>query len=267
MDIARTILQDSGLPSRFWVEAASTACYLRNRTPIGPNGITPEKVYNGKRLYIGYLRVFGYTAYAYIAKERRLKLEPNTKKMVFIGYMLIARQYRLYDPMADKVVLATVPRFIENQPFKLESSETPEVSNPEGVSSEAELPEEDTIIVDTSYLEDLGMASPGGSESTELSELNKLEGPEDSELEGDKPLEDESLEDTEAQEPQKPLQAQERPQGRILQSREPRNYTLLAAEKVELPRNYTEVISDPIWGVYWKEAIKDELAKLQALGT
>jgi hypothetical protein len=113
--------------------------------------------------------------------------------------MLIARQYRLYDPIADKVVLAIVPKFIENQLFKLESSETPEVSNPEGVSSETELPEGDTIIVDTSYLEDLGIASLGGLESTELSELNKLselEGPEDSELGGDKPLEDKPLEGT-----------------------------------------------------------------------
>jgi hypothetical protein len=63
------------------------------------------------------------------------------------------------------------------------------------------LPEGDTIIVDTSYLEDLEMASPGGSESTKLSELNELselEGPEDSELGGDEPLEDEPLEGTEA---------------------------------------------------------------------
>jgi hypothetical protein len=105
--------------------------------------------------------------------------------------------------MADKVVLATVPRFIENQLFKLESSEIPKVSNPEEISLEAELLEKDTIIVDTSYLEDLGMASLEGSESTKLSELNKLselEGPKDSELEGDELLEDEPLEGIEAQE-------------------------------------------------------------------
>jgi hypothetical protein len=265
IDIARIMLQDSGLPSRFWAEAASTACYLRNRTPIEPSGITPEEVYSGKRPYIGHLRAFGCTAYAHIAKERRLKLEPNAKKMVFIGYIPTARQYRLYDPKANKVVLATAPRFVENQLFKLESPETLEASNPERVNSEAELPEKDTIIVDTSHLEDLEIASSGGSESPESLapvEASKSEGPEDLELGGDNPLEG-----TEAQGPQEPPQAQELPQGRVLRPREPRNYALLAAEKVELPRNYTEAINDPIWGAYWKEAIKDELAKLQALGT
>jgi transposase InsO family protein len=244
MDIARTMLQDSGLPSRFWAEAASTACYLRNRTPVGPSGITPEEAYSGKRLYIGHLRAFGCTAYAYIAKERRLKLEPNAKKMVFIGYIPTARQYRLYDPEANKVVLATAPRFVENRLFKLESPETLEASNPEGVNSEAELPEGDTIIVDTSHLEDLEIASSGGSESPESLapvEASESEGPEDLELGGDNPLEG-----TEAQGPQEPPQAQELPQGRVLRPREPRNYTLLAAEKVELPRNYTEAINDPI---------------------
>jgi hypothetical protein len=64
---------------------------LRNRTPIGPGGITPEEAYSGKKLYIGHLRVFGYIVYTYIPKKRYQKLDPNTKKMVLIGYIPIAR--------------------------------------------------------------------------------------------------------------------------------------------------------------------------------
>jgi transposase InsO family protein len=272
MDIARTMLQDSGLPSKFWAEAANTACYLRNRTPIGPNGITPEEAYSGKRPYIGHLRAFGCTAYTYITKERRLKLEPNAKRMAFLGYMPTTRQYRLYDPEANKVVLAITPRFVENQLFKLESTEVSMISSPE---EEAELPEGDTIIVDTSHLESLGLGIPRGPESPEspepaepvelvepiesgiLNELNEPEGAEDLELGGNDPLEG-----NEAQGPQEPPQAQEPPQGRTLRPGGPKNYALLTAEKVRLPQSYTEAVNDPIWGAYWKEAIKEELAKL-----
>jgi hypothetical protein len=119
--------------------------------------------------------------------------------MVFIGYIPIVRQYRLYNPKANKIVLATAPRFIENQLFKLESPKTLEVSNPEGINLKAKLPEGDTIIVDTSYLEDLEIASSGGLESPELLVLVKVsesEGPKDLELGGDNPLES-----TEAQGP------------------------------------------------------------------
>lgn len=37
--IARAMLQDARLPEPFWEDAIVTACYIRNRTPIGPKGI------------------------------------------------------------------------------------------------------------------------------------------------------------------------------------------------------------------------------------
>jgi len=69
--VARAMLQGAGLPARFWGDAVITACYLRNRTPIGPDGKTPEEAYSGKKPYIGHLKAYGCLAYAYIPKERR----------------------------------------------------------------------------------------------------------------------------------------------------------------------------------------------------
>lgn len=63
--VARAMLQDAKLFATFWQDAIETACYLRNRIPIGPNGITPEEAYSGKKLYIGYLRAWGCLAYYY----------------------------------------------------------------------------------------------------------------------------------------------------------------------------------------------------------
>ena len=38
-------------------------------------------------------------------------------------------------------------------------------------------------------------------------------------------------------------------------------------EKVQIPRTYAEALKDPIYLVYWKQAVSDELTKLQALDT
>ncbi|KAM3067034.1 hypothetical protein ACMFMG_012223 [Clarireedia jacksonii] len=273
MTVARSMLQDAQLPTKFWAEAANTACYLRNRTPIGPEGITPEEAYSGRKPYVGHLRAFGCVAYAHAPKERRQKLDPNAKKMVFIGYMPTARQYRLYDPAANKVVLATAPVFNENKHIRLaEPNATPE---PE-VQVEPELPEGDTIVVDTSHLYAPGspeiarqegpeLGGINDSDSSELGELSDQEDPEAPEFRGNS-----ATDSTETQGAQGTQGAQETQSPELRRSSRPRapiNYALSATTKVNLPRNYTEAINDSVWGAYWKEAIKDELTKLQALGT
>ncbi len=67
--LAKAMLLEAGLPSLFWGEAVLTACYLRNRTPIGPEGKTPEEAFSGKKPGIGHLRVFGCLAYAHVPFE------------------------------------------------------------------------------------------------------------------------------------------------------------------------------------------------------
>jgi hypothetical protein len=272
--VARSMLQDAQLPTKFWAEAANTACYLRNRTPIGPGGITPEEAYSGKKPYIGHLRAFGCIAYAHIPKERRQKLDPNAKKTVLIGYMPTARQYRLYDLVANKVVLATAPIFDESKHIRL--PEPNSTSEPEA-QVEPELPEGDTIVVDTSHL-----YAPGSPEieSSEGPEAAEPEGPEAVELEGSDSSELEELSNAESEGPEAPelggssasesteTQGTQSPElRRSLRARKPANHAFSAATEVNIPRNYTEAVNDPVWGAYWKEAIKDEIAKLQALGT
>jgi hypothetical protein len=89
--------------------------YLHNRTPIGPNGRTPKEVYNSKVPYLGHLRAWGYLAYAHIPRERRQKLDNNALQMVFIDYISTTRQYKLYHPESQRIIIATTPHFIENQ--------------------------------------------------------------------------------------------------------------------------------------------------------
>ena len=92
-----------------------TACYLRNRTPIGPEGKTPEEAYSGKKPDIKHLRAYGCVAYAHVPKEKRLKLEPTAVRCIFIEYMPTARQYKLFYPEEARIIVSTAPTFAEDR--------------------------------------------------------------------------------------------------------------------------------------------------------
>ena len=61
--LSRAMVIGACLPLKFWAEAAATACYIRNRTPVGPEGKTPEEAFSGVKPSVGHLRVWGCLAY------------------------------------------------------------------------------------------------------------------------------------------------------------------------------------------------------------
>jgi hypothetical protein len=113
--MARSMLQHAKLPLRFWGFAVETACYLRNRMPIGLDGKCPEEAFTGRKVSVSHARTFGCIAYADIPKEVRGKLEPVARKTIFIGYLPTSKQYKLYDPVAREVIVSTAPRFNEDE--------------------------------------------------------------------------------------------------------------------------------------------------------
>lgn len=120
------MLCDAKLPACFWAEAVKTACYLRNRIPIGPDGKTPEEAFSGKKPSIQHLRAWGCVAYVYLApihRNRSDKMHPVAIRTCFIGYMLSKRQYRLYDPIKRAVLLSTAPRFLEDKRLDVQWNE------------------------------------------------------------------------------------------------------------------------------------------------
>jgi hypothetical protein len=121
VQIARGMLHDAHLPIKLWEEAIETACYLRNRAPIGPGGLTPEEAYSGKRPHIGHLRAYGCLAYAHIPVENRAnKLSDRAIRTCLVGYMPTSRQYKLYDPEKRRIIVSTAPKFNENKRLDFE---------------------------------------------------------------------------------------------------------------------------------------------------
>lgn len=114
MEKARCMLQDAGLKKEFWAEAVNTAVYLKNRSPTkAVMGCTPEERWSGKKENISYLRIFGCQAYA--LQHKRDKLDPKSKKYIFVGYCDDTKGYRLIDPACTKnVIKARNVTFVEH---------------------------------------------------------------------------------------------------------------------------------------------------------
>jgi hypothetical protein len=124
---ARAMLADARLPPELWGEAVITASYIRNRTPIGLGGMTPEEAYSGKKPSVSHLRAWGCVAYAHLAAEQRDgdKLAPNAVRTALVGYMPTSKQYRLYNPETKKIIVSTSPRFEEGHRLEFPGKAAP----------------------------------------------------------------------------------------------------------------------------------------------
>lgn len=76
MEAVRTMLHDQKLPKFLWGEAANTVVYVQNRTPYQDlESKTLEEVFTGKRPEVSHLRIFGYSVYFHVPKEKRKKMK------------------------------------------------------------------------------------------------------------------------------------------------------------------------------------------------
>ena len=112
---ARCMISNAKLNKRFWAEAASTACYLINRSPSIPlDKKTPIEVWSGKPADYSVLRVFGCTAYAHVDNG---KLEPRAIKCMFVGYGSGVKGYKLWNPDTGKFFMSRSVVFNESVMF------------------------------------------------------------------------------------------------------------------------------------------------------
>jgi len=97
---ANVLLQQASAPMIYWADTVQTAVYLKNLSITkGTHGIDamPYELWFGKKPNIQHLRVWGCIAYAHIhpAKRADKKWSPRAERLIFIGYTLLTKQYRL----------------------------------------------------------------------------------------------------------------------------------------------------------------------------
>nr|KYP33708.1 Retrovirus-related Pol polyprotein from transposon TNT 1-94 [Cajanus cajan]KYP40580.1 Retrovirus-related Pol polyprotein from transposon TNT 1-94 [Cajanus cajan] len=115
LERARCLLSNARLSRSFWAEVVSTTCYLINRSPSTVIDCkTPSEVWSNKPANYSLLRFFGCNAYYHVNEG---KLEPRSKKGLFMGYGDAVKGYRIWSPSERKVILSRDVIFDESHMF------------------------------------------------------------------------------------------------------------------------------------------------------
>ncbi|GJX44518.1 putative ribonuclease H-like domain-containing protein [Tanacetum coccineum] len=98
IEAARTMLADSKLPTMFWTEAVSTACYVLNRVSItNPHNKTPYELISGKVPQISHLKPFGCQVTILNTSDYLGKFEGKADEGYLVGYASNSKAYRVYN--------------------------------------------------------------------------------------------------------------------------------------------------------------------------
>lgn len=156
MNMVRSMLAGMKVPKRFWPEAVLWATYVLNRSPtMSVKDITPEEAWSNVKPSVHHFKVFGCLAYAHVTDTQRKKLDPKSIKCVNLGISEESKAYKLYDPVAKKIIVSRDVIFDETkgwewdgksqklQSIDVEESVDPSVAedvNAHGDSSDNESP-------------------------------------------------------------------------------------------------------------------------------
>lgn len=97
-ETARTLIQESKLPKKFWTEAVNTACYVLNRVLIRLIILkTPYELLNNRLPNISYFKVFGSKCFILNTNGNLGKFDARSYEGILIGYSQNSRAYRIYN--------------------------------------------------------------------------------------------------------------------------------------------------------------------------
>ena len=125
---ARCLRLNAGLPKIFWADALSMTCFLINRSPRTTlDGKVTEEVWTSNEVDYSGLRVFGCPAYMHISGDERSKLDPKSKQCIFLGFEKGVKGYKLWDPLARKVVISRDVIFDEKSMLEITQEEKKQI--------------------------------------------------------------------------------------------------------------------------------------------
>ena len=153
----RAMLHHSGMSKGFWAEAMGTAVHILNRAPRkGLGWRTPYELLFGRIPDVSYFRVFGCRAWVFNDSPTKTKLDPKSVPMIFVGYDISKRSFRLWNPETRSIVISANVRFSEsefpNRPITHPSAPIPIAPAPPiASSSKAVLPRQ-TVQIPLDFL-------------------------------------------------------------------------------------------------------------------
>jgi hypothetical protein len=116
MEMGLTLLAQSGLSPKYWVDAFLTATFLINRlpSPVLQHESPFSKLFHHSPDYTSF-RAFGCLCYPFLRPYANHKLSFRSKPCIFIGYGSNQNGYRCLNPATHKVFLSWNVIFDETQ--------------------------------------------------------------------------------------------------------------------------------------------------------
>ena len=105
IEAAKTMLEESKLPTYFWAEAINTACYTKNISIINQaQGKTPYQLMKKRKPTLNFLDVFGCKCFVLRNQGENLgKFEAKADEAIFVEYAT-TRAYRVYNLRMNMVM-------------------------------------------------------------------------------------------------------------------------------------------------------------------
>ncbi|GKA06123.1 putative ribonuclease H-like domain-containing protein [Tanacetum coccineum] len=286
IEAARTMLADSKLPTTFWAEAVSTACYVQNRVLIvKPHNKTPYELFRGIKPAIGFMKPFGCHVTILNTLDKLGKFDGKSDEGFFVGYSLSSKAFRVYNIRTRKVQENLHIGFLENKPmiegngpkwlFDLDSltqsmNYVPVVAGTfsndfagiQGVSesstsSQQDQANQDCIVMpiwkDASYFDD---ASPRSVADAQIQDQNGLHDEID---DSEKTHDDSSLQNNGTADQQVNTARQEVNTGSREVSTALPEVNTATPEDLEEPKRISQALKDPAW----IEAMQEELLQFK----
>ncbi|GKC70373.1 putative ribonuclease H-like domain-containing protein [Tanacetum coccineum] len=118
IEAARIMLADSKLPTTFWAEAVSTACYVQNRVlVVKPHNKTPYELFRGFKPALSFMRPFGCHVTILNTLDSLGKFDGKSDEGFFVGYSLSSKAFRVYNTRTRRVEENLHIGFLENKPM------------------------------------------------------------------------------------------------------------------------------------------------------
>ncbi|GKB33046.1 retrovirus-related pol polyprotein from transposon TNT 1-94 [Tanacetum coccineum] len=115
IEVARTMLADSKLPTTFWAEAVNTACYVQNRVlVIKPHNKTPYELFLGRKHALRFMRPFGCPVTILNIIDYLVKFDGKANEGFFVGYSTNSKAFKVFNNRTRIVEENLDVKFSEN---------------------------------------------------------------------------------------------------------------------------------------------------------
>ncbi|GJU43900.1 putative ribonuclease H-like domain-containing protein [Tanacetum coccineum] len=122
IEAARTMLEDSKLPTTFWAKAVNTACYVQNRVLVTkPHNKTPYELFLVRKPALSFMRLFGCLVIILNTLDHLGKFDGKSDDGFFVGYSINSKEFRVFSTRTRFVEENLHINFLENKPNVFET--------------------------------------------------------------------------------------------------------------------------------------------------